>query len=351
MIDKQVMEIERRAAALRAIEVVEAAGGAAHYHSVDLRDGEAVTAVIDQIREAHGKIDALIHAAGLEISRALKDKDPAQFDLVYGVKADGFFNLLHAAAGLPIEATVVFSSVAGRFGNSGQTDYSAANDLLCKMSSSLRRWRPKTRGVAIDWTAWAGVGMATRGSIPKIMEMAGIEMLPPEAGIPTVRRELLAGKNDGNGAGEIVVGGELGILTQEWDDAGGLDAARANERLAAQTPPRLMVGEITGAGQYSGLVAETTLDPETQPFLYDHAMDGTPLLPGVMGTETFAQLATALAPGYHVASIENEQFLAPFKFYRMEPQTLHLRLKTQPERKDSLLARAELWSIRELAKP
>ena len=49
---------------------------------------------------------------------------------------------------------------------------------------------PRTRGIAIDWTAWGGIGMATRGSIPKIMEMAGIDMLPAESGVPTVRREI-----------------------------------------------------------------------------------------------------------------------------------------------------------------
>ena len=116
-----------------------------------------------------------------------------------------------------IGAAVVFSSVAGRFGNSGQTDYSAANDLLCKVTSSLRAWRPATRGIAIDWTAWGGIGMATRGSIPKIMELAGIDMLPPEAGIPTVRRELTATAF----SGEIVVGKRLGILTEEFDWLGG----------------------------------------------------------------------------------------------------------------------------------
>ena len=67
---------------------------------------------------------------------------------------------------MPLGATVVFSSVAGRFGNAGQTDYSAANNLLCAMSSALRRARPETRAIAIDWTAWGGIGMATRGSIP-----------------------------------------------------------------------------------------------------------------------------------------------------------------------------------------
>ena len=94
---------------------------------------------------------------------------------------------------MPLGAAVVFSSIAGRFGNGGQTDYSAANDLLCKSISSFRTTRPGTRGIAIDWTAWSGIGMAARGSIPIVMKEAGIDMLAPEAGIPVVRRELTAG--------------------------------------------------------------------------------------------------------------------------------------------------------------
>ncbi len=217
LIDKRLIAIERDEAALRTIETVEAAGGKAHYHSVNLLDGPAVAAVVEDVRERYGRIDVLIHAGGIEISRALPDKDPDQFNLVFDIKADGFFSLLKAAKGMPIGATVSFSSVAGRFGNSGQTDYSAANDLLCKLTSSMRAWRPETKGIAIDWTAWGGIGMATRGSIPKIMEMAGIDMLPPEAGVPTVRRELVAG----GFKGEIVVGGALGIMTAEFDETGG----------------------------------------------------------------------------------------------------------------------------------
>ena len=57
----------------------------------------------------------------------------------------------------------------------------------------MRRTRPQTRGLALDWTAWGGIGMATRGSIPKIMEMAGVQMLPPEAGVAWIRRELASG--------------------------------------------------------------------------------------------------------------------------------------------------------------
>ena len=108
-----------------------------------------------------------------------------EYDLVFDVKADGWFNVLHAARRHAARRDVAFSSVAGRFGNAGQTDYSAANDLLCKSCSAACAARVRTCArIAIDWTAWAGIGMATRGSIPKMMEAAGIDMLPPEAGVP-----------------------------------------------------------------------------------------------------------------------------------------------------------------------
>ena len=170
----------------------------------------------------------LLHAAGLERSHFLPDKDQREFDLVFDVKSDGWFNLLHAIGDMPLGATVAFSSVAGRFGNAGQSDYSAANDLLCKITSSFRTTRPATRGIVIDWTAWGGIGMATRGSIPKMMELAGIDMLPPEAGVPWIRRELTSGGT----RGEVVVAGRLGVMLNEWDATGGLDvqALEASEQ-------------------------------------------------------------------------------------------------------------------------
>ena len=171
---------------------------------------------------------------------------------MFDVKSDGWFNLLHAAGDLPIGATVAFSSVAARFGNAGQTDYSAANDLLCKITSSFRRTRPGTRGIALDWTAWAGLGMATRGSIPKVMEMAGIEMLPPEAGIAWIRRELTSWPRSAGRSSSLE---ELGMMLRELDPTGGLDIA------AVRTGAGPMAGSVTCMGVYSGLTVETTLGP------------------------------------------------------------------------------------------
>ena len=141
-------------------DAVRAAGGTPYYHSVDLRDAGAVERAVADVRERSGRVDVLLHAAGLEISRRLPDKEPGEFDLVFDVKSDGWFNLLHAVGEMPLGATVAFSSIAGRFGNAGQTDYSSANDLLCKTASGFRTTRPATRGIAIDWTAWGEIGMA-----------------------------------------------------------------------------------------------------------------------------------------------------------------------------------------------
>jgi NAD(P)-dependent dehydrogenase (short-subunit alcohol dehydrogenase family) len=338
MVERELARIERLAAARGAIDAVRGAGGEAHYHSLDLTDPAAVAAVVDDIRTRHGRVDVLVHAAGIEVSRFLADKEPREFELVFDVKSDGWFNLLHAIGDMPLGTTVVFSSVAGRFGNGGQTDYSAANDLLCKITSSFRRTRPATRGVAIDWTAWGGIGMATRGSIPKMMELAGIDMLPPEAGIPTVRRELLAT----DGVGEIVVGQRLGVLVEERHPSGGIDPARIDTSAAGP-----MVGRVVETGVWRRFAVETELDPARQPFLHDHAIDGTPILPGVMGIEAFAETARLALPGWHVAGIHDVEFAAPCKFYRNEPRTLRVEATLRRDG-DDVVAACRLLASRTL---
>ena len=344
LVEKELAALERARAAKSAIDAVRAAGGTAYYFGVNLTDAARVTDIIRQVRERNGRIDVLLHAAGIERSHFLPDKDQREFDLVFDVKSDGWFNLLHAIGDMPLAATVAFSSIAGRFGNGGQTDYSSANDLLCKITSSFRTTRLGTRGIVIDWTAWGGIGMATRGSIPKMMELAGIDMLPPEAGIPLIRRELTSGGT----RGELVIGQRLGILLNEWDVTGGLDTeafAVAEKHSAAQGP---MLGKITAMGIHSGLTVETTLDPKVQPFLYDHRIDGRPVLPGVMGIEGFAEAALCVHPAWHVEAVEGISFLSPFKFYHDEPRTLTLQAVYHPQG-ENLLADCQLIGRRMLA--
>lgn len=345
LVEKDLAALERAVAARSAIDAVRAAGGKAYYFAVDLTDAESVNNVMQQIRARSGHIDVLLHAAGIDRSHSLPDKDPREFNLVFDVKCDGWFNLLHAIGDMPLGATVAFSSIAGRFGNSGQTDYSAANDLLCKLTSNLRRRRPATRGIAIDWTAWGSIGMASRGSIPKVMELAGIDMLPPEAGIPVIRRELTTGAT----RGEIVIAKRLGMLLSEWDASGGLDPAAVDVSLAEHSSASgPMIATVTAATLSSGLTIQSTFDPKVQPFLHDHQIDGTPVLPGVMGIEAFAEAASWMLPDWHVVEIQDVNFFAPFKFYRNDPRNLAVNAVFRPEG-DSVVATCSLVGSRTLA--
>jgi hypothetical protein len=136
----------------------------------------------------------------------------------------------------------------------------------------------------------------------------------------------------GGTRGEIVIGQRLGVLLEEWDETGGLDASArevsGQKHSPAQGP---MVGKIANVGVFRPLTIETTLDPKIQPFLRDHQIDGTPLLPGVMGIEAFAEAALSLLPDWYIEAIEGVNFLAPFKFYRNEPRTVTVEALIHPQ--------------------
>ena len=58
-----------------------------------------------------------------------------------GTKLDGALNLARLLRPEPLRFAVFFSSIAGRFGNRGQSDYAAANEALNKLAIWLdRRW-------------------------------------------------------------------------------------------------------------------------------------------------------------------------------------------------------------------
>ena len=126
-------------------------------------------------------------------------------------------------------------------------------------------------------------------------------MLPPEVGIPTIRRELTAGSR----GDEIVVAGRLGIMTEEFDPTGGLDVETIEA--GAKGP---MLGKVAGMTLFGGLRVESALDPKEQGFLNDHRIEGIPVLPGVMGMEGFAEIAALVLPGWSVKAVEDVD-LAP----------------------------------------
>jgi len=108
-----------------------------------------------------------------------------------------------------------------------------------------------------------------------------------------------------------------------------------------------MVGQVVRASVHDGLVVQTTLEPTVRPFLDHHRIDGTPVLPGVMGMEAFAEVAGLLAPNLHVAGVENVDFRAPLKFYRDESRAVTISALLHPDG-DDMLAECRLSAERVL---
>jgi acyl transferase domain-containing protein/NAD(P)H-dependent flavin oxidoreductase YrpB (nitropropane dioxygenase family) len=160
------------------------------YHALDVRDGQAVQALVQDIYARHGRLDGVVHGAGLLEDRLVRDKDPESFARVYRTKVDGA-KALASAVRPDLSFFVVFGSVAGVYGNRGQADYAAANDACDTLA---RVWRTELRGrvLVADWGPWAGGGMVAPEPA-RAHNRRGIALIEPEAAVAALLREIASG--------------------------------------------------------------------------------------------------------------------------------------------------------------
>lgn len=191
-------EVERHARRLRAasecaqsLTRLERAGARFSYHPLDVRDRRAVHELIATAQREHGRIDGVIHAAGVLEDGLAQHKQQAAFDRVYDTKVEGARNLLEL---LPPEVRFVlfFSSVAGFYGNAGQTDYAAANEWLDVLARTtpVSANGPRLRSIA--WGPWADVGMVS-SELERVYRARGVELIDPELGVAECIDELVYG--------------------------------------------------------------------------------------------------------------------------------------------------------------
>ncbi|MFE0089839.1 SDR family NAD(P)-dependent oxidoreductase [Streptomyces sp. NPDC059016] len=198
-------EIDRAAELLLAqreiaatLTALEAAGSRVRYRSVDCRDSAAVLQAVKEIHADHGRLDGVVHAAGVIDDRLIAEKSPESFERVYGTKVAGAVSLLSALGELPDEGprfVVLFGSVSAVFGNKGQADYAAANDALETLGE---QWRARTgrRALTVHWGPWAPGGVHTGMVGPELAReyaRRGIALVDPEEGPLALLRELAWG--------------------------------------------------------------------------------------------------------------------------------------------------------------
>ena len=95
-------------------------GGTASALPVDVADGVAMAAAAQEIRDAHGRIDILVHSAGTNIlNRSWSKIDEAGWNLIVDINLNGSYNAVQAVLPAMREAggglLILVSSWAGRY--------------------------------------------------------------------------------------------------------------------------------------------------------------------------------------------------------------------------------------------
>lgn len=284
------IEIDRNIRALRAL------GAEVRYHSADVADPAQVARVVAEAR-ARGAIEGIIHGAGIEVAKPFAKKSEEVVRATVDAKVGGLVHLLRATRAEPISHVVAFSSVSGRFGGHGQTDYSLANDAMSRVIGAYRLKRPEVRAAAIAWPAWSEVGLAARSSAKAFLEQSGQAFMSPAEGANHFVRELWSGLREP----EITISEKLDALDLDRllvrDPAAFQKAATAVE--AAPLLGRLVLSEREPEER---VITERLLSAD-EPFLDQHRMGNTPILPGVIALEILAELAALESERYSIGDL------------------------------------------------
>lgn len=241
-------------------------GGSAAYINADVTDLNQLSQALGEERD---KITGLVHGAGALADKYIEDKEEGDFDLVYGVKVDGLRNLLSIAPPEQLEYIILFSSVAGFYGNAGQADYALGNEVLNKMAHSLKAQHPDCQVLALDWGPWDG-GMVTP-QLRRILARRNVDVIPIEVGTE-ILVDLISSPRV---QPQWVVGGPLPKPTSV------VDAELRTYRIHRQ------------------------LSLESNPFLNDHVIGGRPVLPTVCAAGWIANGCEGLYPKYRLYEVKD----------------------------------------------
>jgi acyl transferase domain-containing protein/NAD(P)-dependent dehydrogenase (short-subunit alcohol dehydrogenase family)/thioesterase domain-containing protein/acyl carrier protein len=197
-------EIGRRAPGAVVVSCGRSAEGPGRYRQADVTDRAAVEKLVAGILAEHGRLNGVLHAAGVVRDGLLPRKTAQSIREVLEPKVAGLVHLDEATAGLSLDFLVCFASGAGALGNAGQTDYAAANAFLDAYAEHrnglVAAGARHGRTLSVDWPMWREGGMRVDAAIEaRIRETTGLVPLATEAGLDAFYRAW------GCGAGQVLV--------------------------------------------------------------------------------------------------------------------------------------------------
>lgn len=129
-----------------------------HYEQADIVSSARTRELIETIRERFGGLDGVIHSAGVVRDALVQNKSAQDAEAVLAPKVRGTLNLDRYTAGLNLDFFCVFSSISSVMGNTGQSDYIAANRFLDEFAAErARRVAAGERSglsLSVNWPLW-----------------------------------------------------------------------------------------------------------------------------------------------------------------------------------------------------
>ena len=291
------------------------AGGHADYLSADVTDAEALRAALEPVRAG---ITGIVHGAGALADKLIEHKTEADFEKVYKPKIEGLANLLQIVPASQLQYLVLFSSVAGFYGNAGQADYALANEILNKTAHLVQCQNPACRVLAVDWRPWEG-GMVTP-ELKRMLAERNVPMIKLDEGANWLADALEAPSNP---AVQMVVGEPLLPAVAQREPGGELRSYRIRRRLTL----------------------------EANPFLRDHVIGGHAVLPTVCAIAWISNAGEQLYPGFEFFCVDQYQTLKGIVFDETLADEYVLDLKEIAKSADELVFEGTIWSTNPAGKP
>ncbi len=160
---------------------INAAGGRAEAHAVDVADAAAVERTVAAVVAAHKRVDHLVNNAGITRDGLLMRMKEEDWDAVLRVNLKGTFNFSRAVLRTMIAARygriVNIASIAGQMGNPGQANYAASKAGVIAFAKSLAR-EVGSRGITVNAVAPGFIETAMTAGLPEEVKAAYLEAIP-----------------------------------------------------------------------------------------------------------------------------------------------------------------------------
>ena len=154
----------------------------------DVSKLEDMERVVREAKARFPEINGVIHAAGMNRDSFIFNKTKEEMEMVLAPKVYGTINLDLATSSENLDFFVLFSSIAGIFGNPGQSDYAYGNhflDSFAETREDLRRAEKRSgRTLSINWPLWEEGGMGiSQDAVSLMKQQTGICPLTTQDGI------------------------------------------------------------------------------------------------------------------------------------------------------------------------